>query len=119
MIDLTANSNYNIITANRCETFTTPIIDLGTTNTFIKQEFYVTENSGTATITAAATSIVVPHGCSYTPSALDVSVVLTNLPTADIGDVYVDTFGAANFTINCRNVPGAATAIFSWAVRRV
>lgn len=79
----------------------------------------ILKNSGTATIAAAATSIVVAHGCSYTPSALDVSVVLTNLPTNDIGDVYVDTFGAANFTIHCRNVPGAATAIFNWAVRRV
>lgn len=79
---------------------------------------YVTENRGTATIAAAATAIVVPHGCNYTPNASDIKVFLTNLPTNDIGDVYFSAIGAANFTINCRNVPGVATAIFAWGVDR-
>jgi hypothetical protein len=78
---------------------------------------YVTENSGTATILNTTTSIVVAHGCDYTPSALDVSLVLTNNPTNDPGNLYVDTFGAANFTIHCRNDPGATGAIIAWAVR--
>jgi len=78
-----------------------------------------TNNRGTATIVAAGTSIVVAHGCVYTPDAADINVGLTNQPTNDIGDVWISTIGAANFTINCRNVPGVATAIFSWAVRRV
>jgi len=80
---------------------------------------YVVKNSGTATIAAAATAIVQAHGCSYTPVNGDIAVVLTNQPTNDIGDVWVDTIGAANFTINCRNVPGMATAIFAWTVDRV
>lgn len=65
-------------------------------------------------INDAATSVVVTHGLSYTPSANDVTVTLTNLPTTDIGDIYVDTFTSTQMTIRSRNAPGAATAIFSW-----
>jgi len=79
---------------------------------------YVTENRGTATIIAANTAIIVAHGCNYTPNASDIKVFLTNQPTADIGDVWIDTIGAANFTINCRNAPGVATAIFAWSIDR-
>lgn len=90
--------------------------DLGTDNRFFNLVGYVTKNSGTATIAAANTSIAVAHGCNYTPAASDIDVILTNQPTADIGDVWLTNIGAANFTINCRNAPGVATAIFAWNV---
>ena len=92
----------------------------GTVTETLYIQGYITENQGAGEVIAAAvTSIAVAHGCSITPTVAEISVVLTNLPTNDIGDVYLSAIGAANFTINCRNVPGVATAIFSWAVRRV
>lgn len=108
------------IIANRISNFPTPVsLGAGITGLKIRvNSGYVTENTGTATITAAATSIATAHGCNYTPTAGDIDVKLTNLPTNDIGDVWLSAIGAANFTINCRIVPGAATAIFAWSVRR-
>ena len=95
-----------------------PITKAGA-NTIVRSNYgYVTENRVSATIAAAATSQVVAHGCSYTPSVGDIHPTLTNLPTNDIGDVYVDTIGAVNFTIHCRNVPGVATAIFDIGIIR-
>jgi len=98
----------------------TAVTDTGTWNYFDQLYNYRTKNSGTATIAAAALNTgAIAHGCNYTPAASDIDVILTNLPTNDIGDVYVTAIGAANFTINCRNVPGVATAIFGWSVNRV
>jgi len=117
----------NIIITNTCSdvmivrnTFkTTAITDNGTNTRYADNSNFITENSGTATILAANTSIATAHGCDYTPTAADIRVVLTNLPTADIGDVWLSAIGAANFTINCRNAPGAATAIFAWRVNHL
>jgi len=113
------SSDNNIITDNRVYgAWDVQISKVGAATKVRDNLGFATENGGTATITAAATSIAVNHGCAYTPSALDTSVVLTNLPTNDIGDVYVDTFGAAQFTIHCRNVPGVSTAIFNWNIHK-
>jgi len=115
-----AVGSANTLINNRIGAALTTNIVPATTHRIQNNLGYVSENSGAgAVITAAVTSIIVAHGCSYTPTAADISVILTNLPTADIGDVYFSAIGAANFTINCRNAPGVATAIFSWAVRRV
>jgi len=115
----TGTSNYNVILGNRIDGCVTSNIRVIGANTKVKyNQGFVTENRVPATITAAATSIVVPHLCDYTPAVGDIHPTLTNLPTNDIGDVYVDTIGAANFTLHCRNVPGGATAIFDVEIRR-
>lgn len=82
---------------------------------------FVTENSGTGTIPSAGppASVVIAHGCDYTPNAADIVITLTENPTNTPGAVWVDTIGAANFTVNCENDPGASALDFSWAVRRV
>jgi len=118
-IDITANANDTMLRRNFLGVVgPVDVADLGT-NTYYDHNFnYVTRNYGTATIVAAGTSIAAAHGCDYTPNASDIRAFLTNQPTNDIGDVWFSAIGAANFTINCRNVPGAATAIFAWSVDR-
>jgi parallel beta-helix repeat protein len=114
-------SDYNLITGNQVlgNQNALGIAWIGA-NTRVKDNMGALDCSkGSATITAAATSIQVTHGVYFTPSAAEITVTLTNLPTNDIGDVYVDTIGATYFTIHCRNVPGVATAIFDWVVHRI
>ena len=87
-------------------------------NIFYSTWGYWDVNRGSATIGITSTSVVVTHGCPHNPDASEINVTLTNLPTNDIGDVYVTTITSSNFTINCRNTPGAATAVFKWSVNR-
>jgi hypothetical protein len=72
------------------------------------------ENTGTATVTAAATSVVVTHALRVAPPAASVQLSLTNQPTADILYAWVDTITATQFTIHVGAAPGASTAIFAW-----
>ena len=76
---------------------------------------------GTATITAAATTVSVTHGldvrlAAATSAAIpQITVVPTNAPTNAIKwsvAVSADT----GFAINCDTAPGASTATFAWSV---
>jgi hypothetical protein len=76
---------------------------------------------GTATITAAATTVSVSHGldvrlAAATSAAIpQITVVPTNAPTNAIKwsvSVAADTA----FAINCDTAPGASTATFAWSV---
>lgn len=75
---------------------------------------YVAANSGSATITSAATSVVVTHGLARTPSAFGIKIVPTNSPTTDPGNAWISNITSSQFTINCRTAPGASTATFDW-----
>lgn len=77
---------------------------------------FVTENSGTATITSGNTSIAVNHGLSKTPALQHISVVLTNNPTTAPGHIWLSAVGATQFTINVLTNPGASGANFAWHV---
>ena len=78
-----------------------------TTNRIIAPNFQI---SGTATITAAATTVVVTHGLAATPTRVFVSPTLLS----SSNKWWVTTIGATTFTINVDVVPGAGTAIFDW-----
>lgn len=113
-----AGADYNIIDHNQ-------LISTGDTvnlaGSHSKAHFntgYVTENSGTGSITSGTTSDVIAHGCAYTPAAADITITLTENPTNTPGAIWVDTIGAANFTVNCENDPGASNLDFSWSVRK-
>lgn len=71
---------------------------------------YVTENSCSATIASGATSVVVNHGLSYTPSAAntEISVMYLEVPTNNPGPWSVDTFTATQCTIRVMSDPGAS-----------
>lgn len=79
---------------------------------------FTTENSGTAVIASATTSIVVTHECDYTPLSGEITVMPTNNPTNDPGHIWVSSIGATTFTINCRADPGASTLTLGWSVNR-
>jgi len=97
----------------------TTVIDgsLGTGSRVHDNVGYVTENGGTATISNGNTSIVVNHGCDYTPSAKDIDVH----PIESLGSAsfwWVDTITSTQFTIHVNADPGQDVD-FKWSVRRI
>jgi len=102
----------NRIHDNEIEGSTSIITDAGT-NTIIRNNIgFVTENTGTATILSATTSIAVTHGLDKTPAAGDIMIT----PAESIGNAnsfWVDTYTATQFTINVDAAPGADTD-FIW-----
>jgi hypothetical protein len=93
--------------------------DIGATTSFIRpfaNDNYVTENHGTSSILNGTTSIAIAHGLAVTPLAQDINVVGLENPTNDVGTVWVDTIGAANFTVNCEADPGASNWDIGWRI---
>jgi hypothetical protein len=109
----------HVISGNTFVSTNTPaIVENGTTHIIRNNMGYKTEASGTATVTAAATSVVVTHGLGYTPAIADIAVTRTNA-TTNAGIVFwVTTVTSTQFTINVSGVPGASTATFSWQIKR-
>ena len=71
-----------------------------------------TYNNGTATITSAATSVVVTHGLSAPPTDAAISVTPTsNLSSAS--KFWVSNVTATDFVINVNAAPGASVN-FAW-----
>lgn len=78
----------------------------------------VTENNGTSAIANGTTSIAVAHGLSVTPDASCIFIDPSANTTTDPGNLWVDTIGATNFTVNCRTNPGVSTMAFGWRARQ-
>jgi hypothetical protein len=112
-------ADYNIITDNNVRGNTTAgMRELGS-NSKIKDNLgWTTENSGTSAVANGTTSIVVAHGLDITPTLDMISIVGGENPTNDVGTIYVDSIGAANFTVNVENDPGASGFDFGWKVAR-
>lgn len=79
----------------------------------------INTNSGTGSITNGGTTDVITHGLSYTPTAEDIRVTLTENPSNDPGNIWISTITSTQFTVNSRNDPGASNLNFSWAVTEV
>jgi hypothetical protein len=80
---------------------------------------FVTEQSGTATIPGAATSVTVAHGLSSflaSISAANISVTPTNNLGA-ASRLWVSNVTATTFDVNCDTNPGAGGATFAWSAR--
>lgn len=99
-------------------TVTTPITSKPATSTITGCYGYITENSGTGTLPNAGppSTVVVAHGLDVTPTVDQIVITLAENPTASPGAVWVDTIGAANFTVNCENDPGVSALDFGWKV---
>ena len=140
-ISMDSKAYYAVIRDNRFESITTGIsqddavqnvhvldntfVSVGTpisgsphSSWVIKQNTgFVTENGGTATISNGSTSIVVSHGCDYTPSAEDIDVhPIESLGSANFW--WVDTITSTQFTIHVNADPGQDVD-FKWSVRRI
>lgn len=68
-----------------------------------------TSKDGTASIASGTTSIVVAHGLGTTPTGVQAT------PRGNVGNVWISSVGATNFTINCSAAPGANTTV-TWNV---
>jgi len=75
---------------------------------------WVTENSGTGSITSGGTTDVITHGLAVTPTAADIRVTLTEDPSNTPGAIFVNTITSTQFTVNCENDPGASNLDFEW-----
>jgi hypothetical protein len=117
-IRLRASCNNNIVRSNDIEGATTiGVFDEGSSNLISLNKGFVTENKGTATILSGTTSISVAHGCNYTPSAGDVSVVATS-SLGNASFFIVSSISSSNITIAVNANP-AVNVDFAWAVRRI
>lgn len=93
---------------------TSPINDAGTNTMKRNNQGFVTENSGTATISSGSTSVTVSHGLNVTPTADDISVSFAESPTTDQGNWWISSITSTQFTINVRNDPGASNLDLAW-----
>ena len=88
-------------------------------NRFQFNRGYVTENGGNGQIDSGSTSVTIAHGISRLPSSQDFVLTQRAATTNDPGDFYVEesTVDATNFTVKCRNNPGASHFKFAWSVK--
>lgn len=75
---------------------------------------FVTEASGTATIASGATTVVITHGLSVTPTADDITVNFAEQGTNDYGRWWISTITSTQFTINVSADPGASNLDLAW-----
>ena len=108
------NSDYNTITHNHVRS-TSDMRSVGANDIIHSNLGYVTENSGTATLLSGNTTLAVAHGLDVTPTV--VNIAFREQGTADYGRWWVDTIGAANFTLNVSVDPGASNLDFAWEAK--
>jgi hypothetical protein len=75
---------------------------------------FITENSGTATLLNANTTIAVTHGLDITPTVINIA--WRENPTNTIEDWWIDTIGSSTFTLNGVD-PGASNLDFGWEAK--
>jgi hypothetical protein len=94
----------------------TKVTNAGSNNKFSLTSGYITKNTGSAQITGngSATTVVVDHGLSATPSADKIAVTpRTNITS--FGSFWVSNVTATQFTINLNSAPpGGNNPTFSW-----
>ena len=114
-IEETGAANVNVIMGNPITgAQTASIITVGAETIVTRNPGYVTENKGTGSVTNGGTTDVIAHGLDVTPAAEDITITGKENPTNDVGTIWVDTIGAANFTVNVENDPGASNWDFGW-----
>jgi len=87
---------------------------LNSTIKAVRNRGFVTESSGTATVTNGNTSVSVSHNLGTTPDISSIQVT----PTNDLGNAakfWISSVGASTFDINVDADPGGTTATFSWS----
>ncbi|MDD5094051.1 MAG: hypothetical protein PHV74_06710 [Dehalococcoidia bacterium] len=108
------STDYNTISGNYLSTNTVAIWTVGAHTTVSGNLGYTSENSGTATVANATTTIKVAHGLAAVPAR--VSITCTgwgNATKAWISSKDSDGDGL-KFTISVDADPGASTATFDW-----
>lgn len=109
-----ANAYFTTITNNNIVATTPVNIVGGSVLTIRDNQGYITESSGATSIASGSTSVTVSHGLSATPSYNSITMTLAGLSTSDPGEIYVTSITSTQFTINCRNNPGAGGLPVYW-----
>ena len=117
---VSAGSGWNIV-ANDLEAsgVSGPLNDGASSSIIRNNRGYITETNGSSVITSGNTSVVVAHGLDITPASEHITITGKENPTNDIGNIWVSTFDATNFTVNVRNDPGVTNWNFGWKVTAV
>lgn len=91
-------------------------VDTAQTSIYKARDNYgwLTQAEGTGTIAAAATAVTITHGLAVTPVLAGIQITSAALTTVDVGQIYITAITATQFTVNCRNVPGVSTFVFTW-----
>ena len=88
-------------------------IEAGITTDIQRNQGYVTENSGTATLASGTTSIAVTHGLAVTPTAGDIMVTaMESLGSASY--YYIDTYTSTTFNVTV-NADPTQDVDFAWS----
>lgn len=75
---------------------------------------FITENSGTGTVNSGATTAVITHGLSGTPTLAGITIVFGEQGTNDYGRWSVGTITSTQFTLTVAADPGASNLDFGW-----
>lgn len=94
---------------------TSKIQTVGSNNTIRNNKGWRTSNSGTATITSAATEVSVSHGLSITPTIGNISITPSNTASREAGFSVEDITGGT-FKIKVTEAPGS-NATYGWSIR--
>lgn len=79
---------------------------------------YVTEKSGASSIVNLNTSVLFNHGCSYTPTAGDITITGTSSDGLAT-DHWISAITSTQVTVTVDIAPGVATTwTFSWAIHK-
>jgi parallel beta-helix repeat protein len=118
-IQIYAASPSNVVTNNdlRSSGATLIINDQDGTTIIKNNDGYVTESSGTATLLNGQNHVHVTHGLSYTPTAGDISITFTEIPTNASTGWRVGNITSAEY-IFFENDPGASNLDFSWSAHK-
>lgn len=103
--------SYNTFRDNRVNVFApTPPVAFTTRD----NRGWATEASGTASVAAGTTSVVVSHGLARTPSLGGITVTPASAPDVmGAGRFWISDVTATTFTINVDAAPGAAVT-YAW-----
>jgi hypothetical protein len=98
--------------------YTQPPLNKSSLSRYRNNLGYITESSGTASISSALTnSSPISHGLSVTPAVKDIQITLENLPPTNLGDVIVGAITSTTFIIYSRFAPGGTGANFGWSAQ--
>jgi len=108
--NITVSGDSNVFIGNYEKMIGSIIVtDTGVDNYWRGNAFYITVNSGVATITGTVNSVTVDHDLSATPT-----VILITVNNTGAGNCSVSTITSTQFIISFANQPGTSEWEFYW-----
>ena len=113
------SSDYNTIVSVTIKGNTAGAITMAGTGNKIKSCVgFKNENYGTSFIANGSTSVVVNHGCDFTPIQAEITITIMGYPGGTGVTYYVGNPNSTQFTVYA-NINAGRDVYFGWAVRQV